>query len=233
MVTDTGEYRAPGAPFRVGDWLVEPNLDRISRGGEVRTLRPRVTELLVCLAERPGELASREHLVDGVWQTEFVTVSALTHLVAELRRALGDDAEDPRYVETIPRRGYRLIAEVAPAGPTPDRTSDAALRFLLVDPEGVEIALGEGENVIGRSPDATVRVDSREVSRRHARIMIRGAVATLEDLGSKNGTSLRGRRLEQPARLRHADEIQIGVNVARFRFRAVEDRTRTEQVDPD
>ncbi len=233
MVTDTGGQRAPGAPFRVGDWLVEPDLDRISRGEERRTLRPRVTELLVCLAARPGELASREHLVDGVWQTGFVTVSALTHLVAELRKALGDDPRDPRYVETIPRRGYRLIAPVAPLGRTSVSEHDGPVRFMLVDPEGTEIALTEGEHVIGRSPDATVRIDSREVSRRHALILIRGATATLEDLGSKNGTSLRGRRLEQPATLRDADEIQIGVNVARFRFRAVDDRTRTEQVDPD
>ena len=54
MVSDIGVQRAARAPFRVGDWLVEPDLDRISRGEERRTLRPRVTELLVCLAERPG-----------------------------------------------------------------------------------------------------------------------------------------------------------------------------------
>lgn len=228
MVSDIGGQQAPRAPFRVGDWLVEPDLDRISRGEERRTLRPRVTELLVCLAERPGELASREHLVDGVWQTEFVTVSALTHLVAELRRALGDDPRDPRYVETIPRRGYRLIAPVAPLGRMPDRTDVGPIRFMLVDSDGTEIPLAEGEHVIGRSPDATVRIDSWEVSRRHARIVVRGATATLEDLGSKNGTSLRGRRLEQPTELRDADEIQIGADLARFRVRVLDDRTRTE-----
>lgn len=93
-------------------------------------------------------------------RTGFVTVSALTHLVAELHKALGDDPRDPRYVETIPRRGYRLIAPVALLGRASDREDVGPIRFMLVDPEGTEIALTEGEHVIGRSPDATVRIDS-------------------------------------------------------------------------
>ena len=68
-------------------------------------------------------------------------------------------------------------------------------------------------------------------TRRHARILVDSDSTTIEDLGSKNGTFVRGRRLEQPVELRDADEIQIGVNLAKFRFRALDDRTRTEQLD--
>jgi DNA-binding winged helix-turn-helix (wHTH) protein len=218
------------APFRVGDWLVEPDLDRISRGEERRMLRPRVTELLVALTDRAGELAPKRDLVDAVWRTEFVTDNALTHLVAELRTALGDDAADPAYVETIPRRGYRLVAPVVP-GPSPPGAATASRpRFALVGEADNPIELAEGESVIGRALDAAIHIDSSEVSRRHARIVVEGEVATIEDLGSKNGTYLRGRRIAAPARLENADEITIGVNVARFRFVAADAPTRTEDV---
>jgi DNA-binding winged helix-turn-helix (wHTH) protein len=228
-----GEGDGPRAPFTVGEWLVEPQLDRICRGGEPCPLRPRVMELLLCLAERAGELASKQHIIDSVWQTEFVTVNALTKLVAELRSALDDDAEAPRYIETIPRRGYRLIAAVSRAEPAPAVEVETAYRCALVDDDGTEIGLREGENTIGRAPDAAIRIDSSEVSRRHACIRVKGSTAILEDLGSKNGTYLRGRRLERPALLDDADEIQIGVKVARYRFKLIDERTRTEQLDSD
>jgi DNA-binding winged helix-turn-helix (wHTH) protein len=230
MISDQDAEGARRRPFQVGEWWFEPDLDRISRGDEHRTLRPRVSELLAALADRPGELALKHELVDAVWQSGYVTDNALAHLVTELRGALGDDAAHPSYVETIFRRGYRLVAPVvhsdaSPASPTPP------VRFQLENEAGTLTDLTEGENLIGRSPEAVVRVDSSEASRRHARILIRGAVAELEDLGSKNGTYLRGRRLTARARLEVADEIQIGINVATFRLRSLDDSTRTE--DPD
>ncbi len=215
-------------PFQVGDWLVEPDLDRISRGDESSSLRPRVTELLVCLAASAGKLATKQQIIDEVWRTEFVTVNALTQLIAELRTALGDDAAKPRYVETIPRRGYRLIAPTDYAEAPPTQNKGEASKFLLVDEDGSELELTEGENLIGRSPDAAIRVDTSEVSRRHARIVIDGTTATVEDLGSKNGTYLRGLRIDRASPIEDADEIQIGANLARFRVKVIDDETRTE-----
>ncbi len=72
-------------------------------------------DVLVCLARDPGEVATKQHLIDSVWRTEFVTENALTHVIAELRTELGDDARSPTYIENIPRRGYRVIAEVSTA----------------------------------------------------------------------------------------------------------------------
>ena len=229
MALTTGNGHRSRPPFQVGEWLVEPDLDRISRGSEQYGLRPRVTELLVCLADRAGELATKQHLIDNVWHTEFVTVNALTQLIAELRSALGDDAKKPRYVETIPRRGYRLIAPTTFFRPPIGTQVGEVSAFMLVDDDGNELWLKEGENLIGRSPDAAVRIDTSKVSRRHARILIEGVTATLEDLGSKNGTFLRGRRLEQAARIEDADEIRIGANLALFRFKVVDDETRTDE----
>ena len=228
MVGDQPTSTTGRAPFQIGDWLVEPDLDRISRGDERRTIRPRVTELLVALSHRSGELAATQYLVDAVWGTEFVTVNALTQLVAELRRALDDDPKNPRYVETIPRRGYRLIAPFTPPGRSNRPDHPGELHFVLVDEDGAEVVLDPGESIIGRSPDATIRVDVPEISRHHVRIVVGGPTATIEDLGSKNGTYLRGRRIEGTVEIGNADEIQIGADLARFRVRVIDDRTKTE-----
>lgn len=215
-------------PFRLGDWTIEPELGRISRGGEVVQLRPRAMDVLVCLAELEGRLASKQHLIDSVWRTEFVSANALTHVIAELRTHLGDNPEEPSYIETIPRRGYRVIAPVAfPEAGRPGPRLEVT-QFKLVGEDG-EYALTEGEHLIGRAPDAEVRIDSSEVSRRHALIVIDGGTATIDDLGSKNGTFLRGRRVCEPTRLVDADEIRIGLDLAQFRFVVLDDRTRTEQ----
>jgi DNA-binding winged helix-turn-helix (wHTH) protein len=98
--------------FRLGDWHVEPALGRASRDGQAVHLRAKVMDLLVCLARRPGDVISKDELLAEVWKTEFVTESALTRVITELRQAFGDDADHPRIIETIPKRGYRLIAPV-------------------------------------------------------------------------------------------------------------------------
>jgi len=205
-------------------------LDRISREGETVQLRPRVIDLLLCLADAAETVVSKQQLIDRVWSTEFVTDNALTHAITELRTKLGDDAKNPTYIETIPRRGYRLIAYMTLQKEATGPAGSVPARFKLVAEDGTELPLEEGENLIGRSPDATAFIDTFEVSRRHASIVIDGQRAIVEDLGSKNGTFLRGRRLEAPTKLEDADEIQIGVNVARFRFRVLDDRTRTEEL---
>ena len=110
MTITTEHYGLADASFRVGDWLVEPRLNRLTRGDESIQIELKMMDVLVCLAERAGELVTRREITDTVWATEFITEKTLTRAVAELRRTLGDDAKDPRYIETIHRKGYRLIA---------------------------------------------------------------------------------------------------------------------------
>ncbi|MEX1309096.1 MAG: winged helix-turn-helix domain-containing protein [Candidatus Sulfomarinibacteraceae bacterium] len=100
------------ARFLVGEWLVEPTLNRVMRDGASVQLGFKAMSLLICLAERVGDVVDKRELVDLVWQTEYVAENTLTKRIAELREAFGDDARNPRYIETIPRRGYRLIAAV-------------------------------------------------------------------------------------------------------------------------
>ncbi|MFO7692324.1 MAG: winged helix-turn-helix domain-containing protein [Vicinamibacterales bacterium] len=105
------------ATFRVADWQVEPRLNRVSRGSEVHHLRPRLMDLLVFLADHPGDVLSRDQILSAVWPQRFVAESVLSRSVADLRRLLDDDASMPRLIETIPKRGYRLLAAVRPPAP--------------------------------------------------------------------------------------------------------------------
>ena len=98
--------------FEVGDWLVQPSLDRLSRNGTVLHLRPQLTNLLVLLARNAGRTVSKEEILATVWDGQFVAESGMTRCIAEIRQALGDDARDPKIVQTITKRGYRLVAPV-------------------------------------------------------------------------------------------------------------------------
>src|SRR5262245_12466490 len=117
----------PGG-FRLGEWRVVPAQCRLSAHGRTVQVRPRVMELLVRLAKTPGQVVSKDTLLDEVWSADAVSESALTRTVTELRQALGDSAEHPRILETIPKRGYRLIAAVTPTGQEADQHPNAVRR---------------------------------------------------------------------------------------------------------
>ena len=107
--------RPPDAhAIRVGAWRVDPTLDEISKDGTSVKLEPRTMRLLVCLAENAGQVLSVEHLLDQVWKDVVVTPNSVYHAIAELRRVLGDDPKEPSYIANVMRRGYRLVAPVAP-----------------------------------------------------------------------------------------------------------------------
>jgi DNA-binding winged helix-turn-helix (wHTH) protein len=198
----------PERDFRLGEWLVQPSLCRISRGEQTLHLRPKVMDVLVCLAGKAGKVVAKQALIDAVWAKQFISDTALSRAVFELRQALGDDDAQPRYVETIAKRGYRLVAPIEPVG-EPVRPGAAPSPFVVVVGER-EVRLSEGENLIGRGTDVPVHVDSMEVSRHHACIRIAGGRAVLEDLGSMNGTLLRGQRIKGPTELTDHDVIVIG-----------------------
>lgn len=102
-------------PYVLGEWLVSPSLDRLEREGETVHLEPKWMDTLNALAGHPGEVLTRSQLLREVWGGSFVAESTLSRTIAELRRCLGDDAHQPRYIETVPRRGYRLMQPVTPS----------------------------------------------------------------------------------------------------------------------
>jgi len=105
------------AGFRIGECLIEPRQNRIVRGEAEVRVEPRVMDVLVCLAERAGEVVSRETLNEQVWGNVIVTDQAVTNCISELRHHLGDDRSAHRVIETIPKRGYCLMAPVITASP--------------------------------------------------------------------------------------------------------------------
>jgi TolB-like protein/DNA-binding winged helix-turn-helix (wHTH) protein len=100
--------------LRVGTWLVQPGLNTISQNGTSRQLEPKVMEVLVCLAHHPGETLPKEQLLRTVWPDTFVSDDVLVRSISEIRRAFEDDARESKFIQTIPKRGYRLIAPVQP-----------------------------------------------------------------------------------------------------------------------
>ena len=100
--------------FRLASWLVQPSLNTVSRNGTTVQLEPKVMSVLVRLAEHPGEPLSKEALLKTVWPDTFVGEGVLTRSVFELRRVFEDDAKEPRVIQTIAKRGYRLVAPVVP-----------------------------------------------------------------------------------------------------------------------
>ena len=100
------------AEFRIGEWLVDPAVGSVAGKDATAHLEPRVMEVLVYLARHPGEVIPKERLIQAVWADTFVTDWSLSHAVSELRKAFEDDATNPRFIQTLPKRGYRLIAKV-------------------------------------------------------------------------------------------------------------------------
>lgn len=120
------DLRRPAAPrpvdFRVGEWLAEPSLNRLSSDRADLRIRPQLMDVLVCLARHHGRVVLKDELLAQVWPDRIITESGMVRCIAELRQLLGDDSHEPRYIETIPKRGYRLVASVEwlPAAPPPD-----------------------------------------------------------------------------------------------------------------
>jgi TolB-like protein/DNA-binding winged helix-turn-helix (wHTH) protein len=98
--------------FRIGSWLVQPSLNSVSQNGTNTRLQNKVMEVLVCLADQSGHVISKEQLLQAVWPDTFVTDDVLKRSISELRRVFRDDAHESRIIETIPKRGYRLVAAV-------------------------------------------------------------------------------------------------------------------------
>jgi serine/threonine-protein kinase len=127
--------------LRIGDWRVDPELDELSREGQTIRVEPRLLQLLLYLAAHAGRVVDVQQLLDEVWSNVVVTQGSVYQAIAQLRRILGDDSEHPKYIENLPRRGYRLIAQVAPwngvdSVAPPDSTPAAAASSPVINAPG-------------------------------------------------------------------------------------------------
>jgi DNA-binding winged helix-turn-helix (wHTH) protein len=179
------------------------------RHGRSTALSLKAFELLEYLLARRPEAIAKTELVERLWPDTFVSDASLHNLVAEVRAALGDTPRAPRFIRTIPRYGYAFHGDAMPAPAAIDIYRGSSTAWRLVSGRR-EWPLSEGSNVVGRDLDCGVRIDSATLSRRHAQIVVTSTEATVEDLGSKNGTHVNGRRVQQRVVLGNGDRIQVG-----------------------
>lgn len=196
--------------LRFGECHLDLDARQLFRGGAEVHLSPKGFELLrVLLEDRPRAL-SKSELLERVWPGVFVSDASLARTVNEVRDGIGEDGGQPHIIRTVHRFGYAFAADVVQ-----DDSPDPALRrgrrpagWLRCGAR--EFPLYEGEQVVGRDLDSAICLESPKVSRQHARVVMAASALTIEDLGSKNGTLVRGVRIATPTRLEAGDVIQIG-----------------------
>lgn len=212
---------------------------QLLRDGEDVHLSPKAFAVLsVLLTKRPNVVAKAD-LFGQIWPDVFVVDANLNVLVGEIRRALDDDAQSPRFIRTVHGVGYAFCGQVTERGSRsrsvriqPGRSieSGAAVRFWLAW-KTQTFSLEDGDNIIGRDPRCEVWVDHSGVSRRHARIRIEGNESrpVLTDLESTNGTFVAGKRITEATPLTDGDAIKVGSVTLKFR-EWTEQASRTRRI---
>jgi DNA-binding winged helix-turn-helix (wHTH) protein len=165
-------------------------------------------EVLMLLVKNTGALVDRGSIGAALWGPDvFVDRdAAINTAIRKIRRALGDDAGEPRFVETVVGKGYRFVAPVDGRRGGERRQSSS----YCVTRGTHTFALENGENVLGRDPNVRVYLDHPSVSRRHARISIADDCVIVEDLNSRNRTFVDGRGIDTPTQIHDGAVIGLG-----------------------
>lgn len=211
--------------YRFAGYSLDTDTRQLLKGDRELHLSPKAYELLLLLVEQRSRAVSKVTLQEQLWPSTFVGETNLPTLVAEIRRALDESAQHATIVRTVHRFGYRFVAAVDEATSSPSSSVPPVTEMYLATVDQ-RYPLGEGPVVIGRARDASIRIDSGGVSRHHARIVVAGDGATIEDLGSKNGTFVDGQPITAPCVLKDCNEIRIGP--VAFTFRVAPSATATE-----
>ena len=196
--------------MQFGRHLFDEDRRQLLRGGELLHLEPKAFDLLALLLSRRPSAVSKAEIHEAIWPGAYVSESSLPGLVGDLREVLGDDSKTPRFIRTVPRFGYAFCADVVVGGaaaPAPRWTAHWASRA---------VPLPDGEHLIGRGQDCRIRSDSPRVSRHHALVRVVSEHLLVEDLGSRNGTWLHGKRISGKAELIPGDSVRIGPEEIRF-----------------
>jgi DNA-binding winged helix-turn-helix (wHTH) protein len=194
--------------FRFGDFELDVAAFTLRREGTPVRLERIPMEVLVQLVEHAGTLVARDSIHAALWGSGVFLDrdAAINTAMRKIRKALGEDGDRLRFVETVVGKGYRFV------GPIVRETMDAereVANYRLT--RGTHaFALQNGDNLIGRDPDVHVFLDHPSVSRRHARISITAGRVTLEDLKSRNGTCVDGRGIISPTELHDGMIIGVG-----------------------
>ena len=181
----------------------------LSRDGAVVHLSPKAFALLRLLIDARPRVVTKAELMEHLWPDTFVVEANLPVLVGEVRTAIGDQSSSASAVRTYHGIGYSFVSDVLESRSSSDlAANDGQVFSLRVGSR--RIGLGAGTNTVGRGAESDVCLNDPSVSRHHARIVVEGASARVEDLASKNGTCVQGARVSTSATLTHGDEIEFG-----------------------
>ena len=206
-----------------GDFVIDSGNRQLTHAGRLVPLSPKAFDVLsLLLAERPN-LVAKSALLDRVWpETADVGDANLTVTVADLRRALGDDPRKPRFIRTVHGFGYSFCGDASELAPSGASRSEGPPReaapSVLLSWSDQSRRLPDGAHVVGRDAGCVVWLDVPGVSRRHARIVVSGRSATIEDLGSTNGTFVDDVPVVGVQPLLDGQRIHFGPLEARFRL---------------
>ena len=205
------------------DLTFDSDTRQLWTGKREARLSPKAFELLALLIKNRPRAVSKTEIRDHLWPGTYVSDSSLPSLVSEIRDVIADHRRKPGLIRTVHGFGYAFQSEREPAAPV---APPGEPRQGWLVGSTAEVTLLPGENVIGREGAGIVLVKSSTVSRRHARITLDPSGATVEDLGSKNGTYVNDRRVEVPTPVADGDQIRIGSLL--FTFRLSQSSTTTE-----
>src|SRR6188768_2112310 len=201
-----------------GEFTLDTGTRQLLRGSEHAEvhLSPKAFDLLAILVASRPAVVTKESLRDRLWPGTNVVDANLNNLASEIRSALGDDSQQPRFVRTVHRVGYAFCGAVE----VPADSGSSGGRLFLVWGER-RILLTARTQTIGRDPECAIWIDVPGVSRRHARIRLDPAgastAAVLEDLNSTNGTFVDDKRVSKPITLADGQSIRVGEATLTFR----------------
>jgi DNA-binding winged helix-turn-helix (wHTH) protein len=210
--------------YAFSDLVLDGDTRQLLRAGRPLSLSPKAFDLLELLLRERPRAVSRTRLQAVLWPQTHVGSTSLHVLVCQVRAALGDEAQEPRWIRTVQRFGYAFCGSATAEGETAVAGGDA----FWLSSAGGGFRLREGDNVLGRESGLAVRIDRPGVSRRHACIRVEGGRATLTDLGSKNGTLVGGEPVSSPRLLHDGDEVRLGRHERFVFLRSAGEDTETE-----
>ena len=203
--------------IRFGLFTIDDRTRQLLKGERPVALSPKAFELLITLASRQPNVMSKAALHEQLWPKTFVSEANLSNLVAEVRGALSDRAQSPKFIRTAYGFGYAFCSETTVVDNEPARSTR---HLCWLEWGRRRFPLWSGSYVVGRDADVEIRLDASTVSRRHARIIVSAEQMTLEDFGSKNGTYRGTERVNGPVTLADGDSIRIGSLLVTFHVRA-------------
>ncbi len=209
--------------FTFADCVLNLDSRQLFCRGTAVPLEPKAFMLLEVLFKRRPGVVTYIELDELLWPKVYVARSSLARLVSELRAALGDSPTDSQIIRTVYKTGYAFAATVS----SPGAGRGVRVAFSLLWNTRV-LPLADGEHIAGRDMSCALIVEATTVSRRHARFTVSQGIATVEDLGSSNGTFVNGVAIAGVTRLQHADTVALGK--AQLELVAIEPAAPTEMV---